>query len=250
MGTTSSIINSDITLTNASNSYTGPTTLLGGLTIVSGTIASGANSIFGADTSPIVVNASNSVLNGILASAATTMSRPLSIVGSPNSNVFLVTNGSYALTLNGNVAIASGVQINFYSVAAGSAANGLIINGNISGAGGISDNALTTVSFITLNGNNTYTGPTNIETATYAVGSNTAFGNSTVYFSSTGKIQSADTTTHTIANNLFLAATSTYQGAGGLNFTGSVNLNGSRSLTVSDTAAAGVTFSGVVSDAR
>jgi autotransporter-associated beta strand protein len=251
--TLNSIIGSDIALTNTGNTYTGTTTLLGGLTIVSGTIASGAPSIFGSDTSAIVMNASNnSNLNGLYASAATTLNRGLSIVGSSTSSAFLVTTGAYAFTLGttpgdgtGNISIANNTRLDLYNTASGSATNAFILNGNISGAGSISDNA-TATTFVQLNGNNSYSGGTNIATGTYLAGSDTAFGTGTIYFSSTGGIQSNGAVAHTINNNLFLGATPTFGGTGALNFTGGVNLNGSATVNVTNTAA--TTFSGVVSN--
>ncbi|MGH8093681.1 MAG: beta strand repeat-containing protein [Chthoniobacterales bacterium] len=251
--TLNSIIGSNIALTNTNSDYTGTTTLTGGLTMFSGTVASGANSVFGADTSAIVLNLSNNTnLNGMYATAATNLNRNLQIIGSSGQSAFLLTTGAYAFNVNGNIDIANGTRLDLYNTASGSATNAFVLNGNITGAGGISDNA-TTTTFVTLNGANTYTGGTNIQTATYQVGSDStgssgAFGTGTIYFSSTGKIQSKDATAHTIDNNLFFAATPTFTGTGGLTFTGGVNLNGARSFTVSDTAAAGTAFSGVVSN--
>jgi autotransporter-associated beta strand protein len=250
--TLNSINGSDIALTNAGNTYTGTTTLLGGLTIVSGTIATGAPSIFGSDTSAIVINASNnSNLNGLYASAATTLTRGLSIVGSSTSSAFLL-NGAYAFTVGtspgdgtGGISIASNTRLDLYNAGGGTAANAFILNGNIIGAGSITDNAIATT-FVQLNGNNSYSGGTNIATGTYLAGSDTAFGTGTIYFSSTGGIQSNGATAHTINNNLFLGATPTFGGTGALNFAGGVNLNGSATVNVTNTAP--TTFSGVVSN--
>jgi autotransporter-associated beta strand protein len=250
--TLNSVISSDIALTNAGNTYTGTTTLLGGLTIVSGTIASGSPSIFGSDTSAVVINSSNnSNINGIYASAATTMNRGLSIVGSSNGTAFLITGGAYAFNVGttpgdgtGSINIAGNTRLDLYNLSGGTTTNALILNGNITGAGSITDNTATT--FVTLNGNNTYSGGTNIQLGTYQVGSDTAFGTGTIYFSNAGKIQSLDATAHTIGNGIFLASNPTFQGTGALNFTGGLNLNGSRTLTTTTTN--GVTFSGLVSN--
>ncbi|HEY1769476.1 MAG TPA: autotransporter-associated beta strand repeat-containing protein [Chthoniobacterales bacterium] len=254
------ITGSDIALTNANSSYTGTTTLLGGLTIVSGTIASGSNSVFGADTSALNLNFSNnSNLNGIYASAATTLNRGLNVIGSSNSSAFLVTSAAYAFTVNGNISLANNTRLDLYNTGSGTATNAFILNGVISGAGGLSDNA-TTTTFTQLNGANTFTGGTNIQTGTYEVGVDStgtsgAFGTGTIYFSGAGgAIQSVNGTAHTISNDIFigsaLSATAssnpTFKGTGALNFTGNVNLNGSRGLNVTNTAP--TTFSGVVSN--
>ena len=150
------------------------------------------------------------------------------------------------MTVNGNV----NLQHQLVLDAGTTATTGMIMNGVISGSGGLRDG---NSSFNTLNGANTYSGGTDIQTGTYAVGVNStgtsgAFGTGTISFSGAGKIQSTDATAHTVDNALFMAANPTFQGTGALNFTGGVNLNGARSFAATDTAATGVAFSGVVSN--
>ena len=72
------VIGSDVKLTGA-NTYTGTTTLLGGLTQIAGTIASDGVTAgpLGLSTSAVVLNPTgNSNLNGVYATAATTFNRP------------------------------------------------------------------------------------------------------------------------------------------------------------------------------
>jgi autotransporter-associated beta strand protein len=131
-------------------------------------------------------------------------------------------------------------------------------NGVISGAGSLTD---AFSSLVVLNGNNTYSGGTEIQTGTYQLGSDTGFGTGTVYFingaatmtTQNGTIRGAGTAPRTIANNVQINSTfsttaianPTFGGTAPLNFTGTIDLNGgTRGLNVTNTAP--TTFSGVV----
>lgn len=242
------VAGSTVTLSGA-NTYTGPTTLLSGVTQYVGTITTdGTPSPFGAGTSatsPIVFNGGTAIVR-LWATAASTINRDIIVQGTGPTVVDLGTSGTtYSVTVNGNILLNSATATLFLD-AGTTATAAMIINGNISGPGIVRDAG----TFNFLNGNNTYSGGTNIATAggTFAAGSNTAFGTGTIYFSAAGFLQSSDATPHTLANNFFIAANPTFQGTGALTFTGNVNLNGSRTFAITNAAAAGVTFSGVVSN--
>ncbi len=245
--TLSPLTSGAIALTGA-NTYTGQTTLLGGQINYSGTVANdGATAgAFGLSTTAIVMNPGTSSLL-LWATAASIINRDISVVGSGPGVADIGTSGTtYTVTVNGNVALGRTLTLD----AGTSATTGMIMNGVISGVGSLTDS---NSSFNILNGANTYSGGTNIQTGTYAVGVDStgtsgAFGTGTIYFSGAGKIQSKDATAHTVDNNLFIAANPIFQGTGALNFTGGVNLNGARSFGITNTAASGVAFSGVVSN--
>ena len=253
------VIGSDIKLTGA-NTYTGTTTLLGGLTQIAGTISSDGvtASPLGESTSAVVLNETGgSNLAGIYATAATTFNRPLSVLGGTNNNAsILLIGGAYAFTLNGAVSIAGGSQLAGYDTATGSATNAIVYNGVVSGAGGLTDESAGT--YTDLNAANTFSGGTNIYAGKYVVGidstvdanGNTtsgAFGTGTIYFSNTGSILSAGTSAHTVTNPIVMGySTATFGGSGALTFTGSVNLDGAKTLAVTNTA--GTTFTGNVSN--
>ncbi len=200
-----------IALTGA-NTYTGQTTILGGGQVnYSGLVANDGTTAgaFGLSTGAIVVNLGTTTTN-LWATAASTINRDITIQSNGPAIFDLGTSGTtYTVTVNGNVAIqgASRLQLDAGTVATAA----MIMNGNITGAGSIRDG---NSSFNILNGNNTYSGGTNIQTGTYAAGSNTAFGSGIIYFSNTGKIQSADATAHTLSNDIFIAANPTFQGTG------------------------------------
>lgn len=235
-----------IALTGA-NTYTGTTTLNGNSQVnYSGTVSNDGvtPSAFGLGTNAIVANPGTGTLT-LWATAASTFNRDISITGNGPGLVDLGTSGTtYSVTVNGNVNI-NGANTRLALDSGTTSTAAMIMNGVISGTGQLTDS---NSSFNFLNGNNTYSGGTNIQTGTYAAGSNTAFGTGTIYFSNTGKIQSADATAHTLANNILLGANPTFQGTGALTFTGDVNLNSSRSFAVSNSAAAGVSFTGTVSN--
>ncbi len=222
--------------------------MLGGQVNYSGTVANDGvtPSAFGLSTSAIVMNPGTSSLL-LWATAASVINRDIMVTGSGPGVADIGTSGTtYTVTVNGNVALGRVLALD----AGTTATTGMIVNGVISGTGSLTDG---NSSFNTLNGANTYSGGTNIQTGTYAAGVSStgtsgAFGTGTISFSGAGKIQSTDTTARTIDNNVFLAANPTFQGTGALNFTGGVNLNGARSLGATDTAATGVALSGVVSN--
>lgn len=231
-----------ITLSGA-NTYTGQTTLLGGTISFSGTVANDGVTAgaFGLSTSAIVMNVGTTALQLWANTAGTVINRNISVQGTgPGTADLGTTSTAFGLTVNGNIDLQRQLVLDTGSTAAAS----LTVNGNITGTGGLRDAG----SFSTLNGTNSYSGGTDIQTGTWAAGSNTAFGSGTIYFSNTGKIQSADATAHTFTNDIFLGANPTFQGTGALTFGGGVNLNGARSFAITDTAAAGVTFTGVISN--
>jgi fibronectin-binding autotransporter adhesin len=239
-GVTLNPINGGLITLSGANTYTGTTTLLAGYALFSGTIANTGTTpgIFGEDTSAIVMNPGGAFAF-MEATAATTFNRNLLVVGSGSGEAAFGYGGSGVVTMNGNISLQRSLTL----YGGSSAALSMVVNGVISGSGSIIDQAAT---YITLNGNNTFSGGTNIQTSTYTLGSSTAFGTGPVYFSGAGTIQGAGTSALTIANNLFLSATATLAGTAPLNFTGTVNLNGSQSVSVTNTAA--TTFSGVVSN--
>lgn len=235
---------STVTLSGA-NTYTGTTTLNGGTTAFGGTVANGGAGVFGASTSAIVMNVGTVTTRLYGNVAGTTLNRDLIVTGNTNQGVSagLGTVGVTDFTMNGNIDMQRRLSID----GGGTAATPFTINGNISGAGTLTD-AFST--FVVLNGNNTYSGGTDINTGTYLVGSDTAFGTGTIFFTGAGKIQSKDSTAHTIGNNITLLTTPTFQGTAALNFTGNLNLNGNaqgtQNIAVTNTAA--TTFSGLVSN--
>jgi autotransporter-associated beta strand protein len=224
-----------ITLTGL-NTYTGQTILNSGQLTFSGTIDAASAGALGQTSSAIVLNVGTATTR-IWTNGTTTINRDLVVTGTPSLSVTagFGSTSTDTITMNGNIDLQRRLTIE----------NGpslpVNLNGVISGTGSLTD---AFSSLVVLNGNNTYSGGTEIQTGTYSLGSDTGFGTGTIYFSGAGFIQSKDATAHTIANNMLLLATPTFSGTGALNFTGGVNLDGPR--TISTTNTGGTTFSGVV----
>lgn len=224
-----------ITLSGA-NTYTGNTTINSGLVAFSGTVATGTAGAFGT-SGTIILDAGNN-LAGISPTAATTFNRDISVIGSGN-NYISAANSGYAPTFNGNISLAGNLFVYGFSNAA---ANAMNFNGVISGTGTIYDNGTT---YGVFTGNNTYSGGTILNTSTYYAGSDTAFGTGTFTFRGAGALAGVGTTARTIANPVFInAVNATFGGAAPLTLTGDVNLNGSSTITATNTAL--TTFSGTV----
>ena len=239
--------NGYLILAGTANTYTGNTTINSGTVYYAGTIAAnGTNSTFGSN-GDVVLNAGLSSVFLVTNSATTTLNRNLDVLGT-GTNYFGLGASGTPLTVNGNVNLQNNLYLYGQAVAATSA---ITFNQTISGTGGIYDNGST---YAVFNGNNTYSGNTLIGNgstgSTFVAGSDTAFGTSTIYFNaSTGtSTLSSGTAARTLANNIVLGATSNaFAGTAALTITGNVNLNGSETVSISNSSAGGVTFGGVVS---
>ena len=219
------------------NTYTGNTTINSGLVGFSGTIDNATAGAFGT-SGTIVLNAGiNSA--GLAPTALTTFNRNISVVGF-GTNFISAANSGYTITFNGGINLAGTLTSYGYS---NTAANAMNFNGVISGTGSITDNSST---YGVFSGNNTYSGGTFLTTSTYYAGSDTAFGTGTFTFAGAGTLAGVGTTARTLANSFFLNATATFGGTAPLTLTGGMNLNGTRTVTVSNTAL--TTFSGQVSN--
>jgi fibronectin-binding autotransporter adhesin len=234
----SSPVVSTITLSGAST-YTGNTTINSGTIGLSGTVAAaGSSSVFG--NSGTIVLAGGANFTSLFATAATTLNRNISVIGT-GTNYVASSGTGYTFTLNGTVNLANNLFI-FGNL--NTAANAFIFNGDISGTGGIID---TTFGFDIFNGNNTYSGGTTLPgTTTFVAGSDTAFGTGPIYVTGAGTLMGSGATPRTLANNFLLSSSFTLTGTAQLTFTGGINLNGARTLTVSNTQP--TIFSGVVSN--
>lgn len=227
-----------ITVTGA-NTYTGSTTVNSGQLTFSGTIDAATAGPLGQTSAPIILNI-GSATTRIWMNADSTINRDLIITGSPNSSFTagVGATATFNITLNGNVQLDRRMTIENGSTLP------FTINGVISGPGGLTE---AFASLVVLNGNNTYSGPTEINTGTFRLGSDTAFGTGTVFFSGVGFIQGSGTAPRTVANNfVYQTATAhTFNGTAPLTFTGTHDLNGgNRTFAVANTG--GTNFAGLV----
>lgn len=237
------------------NTYTGTTTMTGGILLLRGDASNnGTASIFGQSTSTIEFHsaAAGSI---IAASGGTrTINRNFNVTtGAQALPTFATTLATDLLVLNGNINITSAngsFSNSFLSFAnlnptATTAANH-VVNGQITGNGGINmgSTAAGTVTNLTLNGNNSYSGGTQIGLGTLTIGHNNALGTGIVYTNAAGTIV-AGGGARTIPNDFQLQADVIFAGTNALTINGFVDLTGGpRLLTVTSTAP--VTFAGEV----
>ncbi|MCB1090353.1 MAG: autotransporter-associated beta strand repeat-containing protein, partial [Verrucomicrobiae bacterium] len=168
----------------------------------------------------------------------------------------LVSTGLGTLTLIGNIAVNAAEGATFWTPVAPAEISGnldlgpivttinapdrselpidFIISANISGEGGIRK---TDTGILLLSGNNTYTGSTFVENGGISIGSNTAFGTSTVYVPQGTLL--ADGGARTVSNTFFISGTvnligtNTVGGGGNqITFAGPVNLAGTTTINI------------------
>ena len=237
-GLTLATPNSSVLTLSGANTYTGTTTVPDGQISFTGAVANDGVTAgpLGLGTTPVVLNAGTGLVR-LAATANTTFNRNLLVAGpgGPGLDYF---GGLAGLTMNGNIDLEHNLIIY-----AGSGANGVVVNGTISGPGGLQGYSGANV---TLNGNNTFTGGVNALGDTFLLGTDSAFGTGTVYASSASTFEGSGTPARTVANNFVTLNTPTFAGTAALNLTGSFNLDGARTIAVSNTAS--TTFSGVVSN--
>ncbi|HEY7088010.1 MAG TPA: autotransporter-associated beta strand repeat-containing protein [Tepidisphaeraceae bacterium] len=175
-------------LTSSSSDYTGQTTLLAGDITYIGNVTAGSPGPLGSDSSAVVLapgGLSNPGAGGFArlwagAAGTTTFSRNLTVRGNPAGIAGFGTSGAFAnqvVVMNGDIDVQTHLQFQ------GDPDSPMIINGTISGPGMLSDGFAAAQ---TLNGNNTYSGGTEIHDGQWFVGSNTALGSGTVWFATDG----------------------------------------------------------------
>jgi autotransporter-associated beta strand protein len=228
------------TLTLAGDSTAGFT---GGVQVLAGTntgvqqaglvlLSAGA---LGTGTSPILLGDTTGTAQAAMAlgPAVSSFTRDITVqAGSTPATPHTLAVGAQTVAFTGNISLGQTLRLTNYSTNLGGAA----LNGTISGAGGIN------VFFgsWTFNGNNTYQGGTTIGgfttdtgvTAAIGVGSDSAFGNGTVMFTTFGGNLRADNGPRTLANAIVLNS-GAYFGVAGTN---NLTLNGTVDLSGATTA--------------
>lgn len=230
------------TTISGANTYTGTTTLLAAQVSFASSVANDGVTAgpFGLDTSAIVMNAGSgySLLNA--SAAGLTFSRNLIIAG-PNSPGLDYFGGTAGLIMNGNIDLEHGLTL----YGGTSATAPVVYNGVLSGPGGLT--GFGSGYYDTFNGNNTFTGGLNAQGDTFTLGSDTALGNGgTIFVSAASTFQGSGTAARTISNPWVFLAGPTFAGTAPLTVSGTINLNGSQTIAVSNTA--GTTLTGVISN--
>jgi hypothetical protein len=257
-------------MNSTTNSYTGET-VLSGFNRHKGNLPNNANSAYGNASSAIVLDGNNRIQNdpglgatGIFGvsfgpdatnTGPTTMDRPLLVRANEGRNLIIsqIRNFSaFSFTMNGPITIESGADLSFVSLNA--ANQPYFINSNISGPGHVTVNNLQAGVTVTLAGNNTHSGGTDISSAAgnatpnvVNVNSDTAFGTGQLVISmgGGGTAELIGNAPRTIANQTLMAGgTFRIGGTQPFNFTGNVIAGGS---VLDVNAGNSLTFSGNLS---
>lgn len=203
------------------STYSGPTTLNGGLTVFGGNLPLNQPSAFGSSADPIVLNGNGIFNTQLWAGTDSVIDRPILVKGD-GAGVTGIGNltGAENVVINGNVDLQRTLRIEFDPTPAG------VINGNISGPGGLTDAFGASV---ILNGNNTFSGGINVITGTYIAGSDTAFGTGPIWATSSGTAVGTLSTAggpRTINNQLVNFAGIAFSNSDVLTLTGEVDTAG------------------------
>lgn len=238
---------------SGNNTYTGQTTLLGGHTLLLGNVSGdGSPSVFGTSTTPIVMTSGNGVNRLYAAGGANrTINRDILVIGGGSTSAALGCVTTESLIVNGNITVTNptnSLSNGFLSLEGDTVAAGaVVLNGVVSGNGGLRDNF---GSYVILNGNNTYSGGTNLATdgTTWEIGHNNAFGTGRVFASSGLATVLAGGGPRTISNDFQLQGGAlTFGGTNALTINGEFDLSGTGALVTVNTTGAPVTLGGIVS---
>ncbi|MCS7032396.1 MAG: autotransporter-associated beta strand repeat-containing protein, partial [Phycisphaerae bacterium] len=215
------------TLSSGTSTYTGQTSIVQGELVFVGNVTSGMPGPLGAGTSAIVLSpgaASTAILS---AGGTATLGRSLLVQGSPAGMAGLgVHQPGIRLTMNGDISLQNRLTLWGSTVA---------VNGTISGPSGLTDGG---GAVIELNGNNTYTGGTEVLTGTWRVGHDNALGTCplTFRFNNAGTGTLAALGNRTIANPVILETGFSIGGSSPLKLTGTMDLGGVRTHHIANTA--------------
>gem|GEM_PF-1249474 len=135
------------------NTYTGTTSLLGGVILVSGNAPSGSPGVFGNATSDIIVGDTTGNLEVYLTSAYT-IGRNMT-VQSGSGTITIYNSGAVASVISGNIALNRNL-----SMRSNAAGGTLTFSGVISGANSLTIPSTGNQGIVILSGNNTYSGTT------------------------------------------------------------------------------------------
>ncbi len=205
----------------------------------SGTAFSAAAITFNATAGAFVINGSNTLtISG--AAGITTSSTATQTL---NTRLALGISQTWTTATGGSLAVGGNVALSTFSLTLAGAGT-TTLNGVLSGTGGLSRGA-TSTGTLAINGANTFSGATSLSFGTVQIGNNAALGTGTVTFAGTALRLEAIGGARTLANNLIIGNTTTFQGTNNLTFTGGASLTGSRSFAVNGTGI--VSLNGVVS---
>jgi hypothetical protein len=229
-----------------SSSYTGTTTVDGKLKLLDDVIA-GQPGPLGADSSPVVIDGSAS------SGAMTLYPAPSATIQFARDLTINTYNSTGAATLAlgtlpggaGRAVVSGNIQLNGALTLAGSGIPGadrFVISGDISGSG-----RLVSPSYVTLSGDNTFSGGVVMNFGSLTVGSDTALGTGTVWFNTVDIGFLSASTTVTLNNPIVITGVAHFSGANVMTLAGPIDLDGGQRSIYADNSAT-TTITGEVFD--
>ncbi len=237
------------TFANAANTYTGTTTIGAGTAVFLSSVPSAVAGPFGGDPSPIAIAPAGTGIGGTTArlvyggASPATFDRDLNVSARIAFNNAATLPGfglstAQTLTMNGEIRLDDSPL-----TLVGTTGSTLLLNGRITGAGGPVTDRSTGAGTIRVNGNNNFTGDVELSGATWQIGSDTAFGDGgllkmvqlsgqpTIMAVGGARMIANPTVSFSFSANYWQIA-----GADDLTFTGSINLSGSYTHNINNTA--------------
>lgn len=237
-----------VTLSGTS-SYTGATTINGRVRLESD-VNAGSPGPLGIDASPVVIN-----FNNVTSTVAATPMNGITLYPAPGGTILFnrdlivrSDNPAVADSLNlgsltggaGSAEISGNIQLDGPLSLVGSAkpgSEGFVVSGQITGSG-----RLVNPSYVTLTGDNTFTGGVVMGFATLTAGSDTALGAGTLWFTNVDGARLSASAPITLSNPIQLSAPARIGGTQPITLAGPIDLyGGSRILYVDNTATTTIT---------
>ncbi|OAI47894.1 hypothetical protein AYO45_05505, partial [Gammaproteobacteria bacterium SCGC AG-212-F23] len=245
-----------LTLSNT-NSYTGATTINGGVVEITNSSALGTSAVTVASGGTLQVDNGLTISNNIVSLSGTGSASQGALVGKSSGsdmtisgNITLGADATIATSVSNGTALnlsgllnTAGFNVTFQDASAST----INVSNVISGSGGVIQAGADTNSVLTLSGNNTYTGATNINSGILRVSTDGALGTTASGTTiASGAVLQFNGVTYSTAEPITInGGTIQSNGSGASSFAGNITL-GAANNTI--TANQNLTLSGVITD--
>lgn len=238
-GTTNLIKNTaaqTVTMSSASNSFTGFTQVVDGTLAIASIGNAGVNSPIGAPTGDnAAIRLGSGTTSGILSITGAAMStdRPIWLLGTTGGGT-IDKDGTGELTLNADIkGIGVGAKTLTLQGTTGTLIAPNVLNGEICELASIISLNKAEAGVWSLPNANTYSGTTTLTLGTLMIGNNGSLGTGTISFA--GGVLDNSGGNRTLANAVSMGGTGTLQGTGDFSFTGNFSeTGGSRTLNINN----------------
>lgn len=219
-----------LVIQSSNNGYTGTTSVVAGTLLFSANVGSGTLSPLGNSTSAVVLAPGAGAEANLQASPAgtATLGRAVISRGSPTALRTLgtpISAPNQTLVMSGTIGLEQTLRL------VGGADDTMFLNNQISGAGGLIVGSSGAVQIGTVN---TFAGGITLSSGTTRVGHNLGLGTGPITFA--GGAMQATNGAKFPANNVFLVAAPTICGTAELTLSGPMDLGGTRTHTITNTA--------------